>query len=435
MGKKNRKNHNKNATNSRLEKDDRGGIKTDGGKDEIFLDEDLYVPDSDANADKADEKGGENSASTDLQPDSTDRRSGSTGGRPAGKEKNSNGGVTNSYIARLIVVLCLICALVSGLLASVNAVTKDKISEHTELAKRKAVLEAFPRGTDCEAYKQDGMENEVYIVYYENDIIGRCVYVSPQGFGGSIDMMVGIDSLDRTVGVSIVSMSETPGVGTKVKNSDFLNRFIGKDGNVNIGGGVDGVSGATISSKAVAFGVRSAHSVVVDLEKIASEKGVRVLNVDEINAPVETETDVPETTAPPATEGEGEEPVPADTSAPETDVPFIEAFRRNIYNYAILAEETDRFYRVEINKQLYSELLEKEDDTTEEETEKQTEPKKNPPEPKKTTTAAKPKEPDPKPVTTAPEENKSPQTEPVDPATTADTSEPEINPESEPPAL
>ena len=85
MGKKNRKNHNKNATNSRLEKDGRGGIKTDGGKDEIFLDEDLYVPDSDANADKADEKGGENSASTDLQPDSTDRRSGSTGGRPAGK--------------------------------------------------------------------------------------------------------------------------------------------------------------------------------------------------------------------------------------------------------------------------------------------------------------------------------------------------------------
>lgn len=80
-----------------------------------------------------------------------------------------------------------------------------------------------------------------------------------------IDLVVAMNSNGTVKGVSVVSLGETPGLGTKVQNDSFLSQFKGKSGSVEIvknapkkDGEVQGVTGATYSSKGVAKAVNIA---------------------------------------------------------------------------------------------------------------------------------------------------------------------------------
>ena len=269
-----------------------------------------------------------------------------------------------AFLIRLVATLCAICVAIAVLLAAVNAVTRDKIADNTMKSKTEAVLSIFSKGTDCELYKtlEDG--SEVYLAYRGEDIIGYCAFVSSVGFGGKIDMMVGINGAYETEGVKIVSMSETPGVGSKTGSSEFLGRFVGL-GHSDPTGAVDAISGATISSTAVKAGVNQAHSIEVDLEAVCSEKGCSLLTPDMLASITEEsteETTVPDTseeetdataesTTPAETEHESSETAEESTTPAETeDVPFVNnpGMRDFIYNIDASAG-SDRFV-IEIPK-------------------------------------------------------------------------------------
>ena len=269
-----------------------------------------------------------------------------------------------AYLLRLIITLTAICVAIAVLLAAVNAVTRDKIAENVMKSKAEAVLEIFDKGTDCELYKtlEDG--SEVYLVYRDGDIIGYCAFVSSVGFGGNIDMMVGINGDYETEGVKIVSMSETPGVGTKTDTPDFLDRFIGMS-HSDPTGSVDALSGATISSTAVKAGVNAAHAIELDLEALCEEKGCVLLTPEMLESmteaestadPVSPDTDSGDETAPEETGGEETEPVSPDTSASDTepaeteDIPFVSnpGMRDYLYNVDV-SVGSDRFV-IEIPK-------------------------------------------------------------------------------------
>jgi electron transport complex protein RnfG len=87
-----------------------------------------------------------------------------------------------------------------------------------------------------------------------------------QGFGGDVGVMIGVD-LDslRVTGVGVTTMSETPGVGTRVREESFTGQFAGMSGDAVFkvrkdGGDVDAITGATVSSRAVAGAVDAAMS-------------------------------------------------------------------------------------------------------------------------------------------------------------------------------
>lgn len=229
--------------------------------------------------------------------------------RPQGKvtkmlEKFKNSSETSrAYFVRLVAVLTAICVAVALLLSAVNAMTEKKIEENTASAKEEAVLKIFTTGKRCEPYTGGGEENEIYLVFDEaGNILGCCAFVSTSGFGGDIEMMVGIASDYTTAGVSIVSMSETPGVGSKTNSDGFLDQFKGSPHDAPTEG-FDAISGATISSKAVAAGIESAHGIDIDLEKIAGELGVSLAS------PVEDESGVP---------GSGTSPDEVETAGDDT---------------------------------------------------------------------------------------------------------------------
>ncbi len=256
-----------------------------------------------------------------------------------------------AYLAKLVIVLTAICMSIALLLAVVNNATKDIISANAEREKSEAVLAVFPEGTAVEAY-ETAAGDEVYIILKDNEIVGYCINAVETGYGGDVSMMIGVDTAKKIHGIKIVSMSETPGVGTKINADSFLNRFIGMDEPAEIDGNVDGISGATFSSRAVAAGVTTALSANVDFEDAALKFGVSIqingetseeyknanaengddeLDIkqagesgveDEPIAQPPVEPDEPETTATDPTE-EPEVTVPAPTEQTEPEVPTV----------------------------------------------------------------------------------------------------------------
>ncbi len=110
--------------------------------------------------------------------------------------------------------------------------------------------------------------NDCYVVFTDNNTIGYAVKTIGSGYGGTIEMLVALEptnlsSTDDLIlrGLSVISHSETPGLGDKITQSFFLDQFqevlfsgieLSKTG-----GDIDAISGATISSKAVINGIVS----------------------------------------------------------------------------------------------------------------------------------------------------------------------------------
>ena len=71
-------------------------------------------------------------------------------------------------------------------------------------------------------------------------------------------------------GISVISHTETPGLGAvaaanNAKGEAFRGQFVGQSGVLSVGDQIDGMSGATITSKAVTTGVNAALEFVENL--------------------------------------------------------------------------------------------------------------------------------------------------------------------------
>ena len=174
------------------------------------------------------------------------------------------------YIVRLAGTLLLIAAIVGALLAGVNAVTKPIIDQINYEKTQAAINAVLPGGGEEVAFEDEtGMVVKVYA-----SETGYAVQVQPAGFDGTIDMMVGIDREGNILGISIISHTETAGLGAvaAAKTSAgeaFRNQFVGESGSVGTSkrgtGTMDAITGATITSEAVCDGVNAALACVEKL--------------------------------------------------------------------------------------------------------------------------------------------------------------------------
>jgi electron transport complex protein RnfG len=198
---------------------------------------------------------------------------------------------------RIIVCLTVICLAVAGLLGAVNYFTKSRIEENENAEKQAAIKAIFGDSVTTELISGENDDHELYLILRDGKVYGYCAEVAPTGFGGEIGMMVGVGADGKVCGANIVSMSETPGLGSRAKEETwFLEQFVGKSGTLAVGDGVDALSGATISSKAVTAGINDALSKDVDLAALAAERNTSLWDgsdAPETEAPVETEA--PET--------------------------------------------------------------------------------------------------------------------------------------------
>ena len=171
------------------------------------------------------------------------------------------------YILRLALTLLAICAVVSALLAGVNAITKDRIAAIQAQKTQDAIEKVLPGVEGLQKLELSGETGTVRTVYVSGS--SYAVEVAPGGFDGPITMMVGI-SEGQVTGVSVISHTETPGLGAvaaanNAKGEAFRGQFAGQSGTLAVGDQIDGMSGATITSKAVVTGVNAAREYVEKL--------------------------------------------------------------------------------------------------------------------------------------------------------------------------
>lgn len=179
-------------------------------------------------------------------------------------------------------IAMFVITLVAGLLLSfVYEITKDPIAKQTQIRKEKAYKEVLSKADYFEDIELDSSEaddllksknlnatiNEAAAACdKDGNVIGYvCLVTSHEGYGGDIKIAVGV-SIDGTVtGISMMSLSETPGVGMKANDEDFLNQykdkkvdnFVYTKNDVVADNEIDALSGATITTNAVTNAVNA----------------------------------------------------------------------------------------------------------------------------------------------------------------------------------
>ena len=188
-------------------------------------------------------------------------------------------------------VLLAVCAIVTLVLALVNFLTKDMAAANKQKDTDIAIKEIFPTCTSSteEETTHGAPINGVYKVMEKDTHIGYAVGVIASGFGGDIEMLVGIGKGGVVSGVKIISMSETPNVGSRVNDSEYLSGYKGLSGNLVLKQDVDAISGATVSSKAVLEGVNAVLALDLKVEGSASEEeSTEAVSSDEVTIDVST---------------------------------------------------------------------------------------------------------------------------------------------------
>ena len=177
-----------------------------------------------------------------------------------------------------VVVLSAICLVVSLALALTYKVANPIIIRNNEavaVAARQQILpaaDAFTMVEDFEPASSTDGKAAVKEVYAADNGSGYVMTVETKSFGGSLIMMVGLNSEGSVTGVKVTEHADTPGVGTKNMDAVYLSQYNGltaltSAGNIKkeaaqlaSGGTFEFISGASVSGQAIHSGVAAALS-------------------------------------------------------------------------------------------------------------------------------------------------------------------------------
>ena len=153
-----------------------------------------------------------------------------------------------SSIVKPAVVLVVICAIVGFLLGTVNNLTLPTIMANREARAWATYSSLIPEASDFVALECD--VPGVTACMEAADGKGFAITAQAKGYSSQVPMAVAFD--DEGVITNVIGMdnTETPGLGTKVKDPAFTDQFIGRTAEPLTIDDIDAITGATISSKA-----------------------------------------------------------------------------------------------------------------------------------------------------------------------------------------
>ena len=178
-----------------------------------------------------------------------------------------------STFRTMVVCLFSVCLVCSALLGGVYVLTKNKIDQEQIKKTNNAIALVTPKFDNEPSSEKmmvdlDGESIAVYPARMGGETVGYAVESSTsKGFSGTIAIMVGFDMNGNIVGTSVISHSETPGLGAKMTEPAFYSQFNGKnpaDFNLAVkkdGGDVDAITASTITSRAYCDAVSRAYAV------------------------------------------------------------------------------------------------------------------------------------------------------------------------------
>lgn len=180
-------------------------------------------------------------------------------------------------------ILTLITLVAGGVLGLVYEITKEPIAKQQEMAKQEAYKSVFEDADSFEVCVEEG-DGELAAYLAENgfeaqiinevmeakdasgETLGYAINLTTsEGYGGDITFSMGVREDGTLNGISILTISETAGLGMNATKDEFKNQFQDKQAEsfevTKTGAAADNqinaISGATITSNAVTKGVNS----------------------------------------------------------------------------------------------------------------------------------------------------------------------------------
>lgn len=172
-----------------------------------------------------------------------------------------------STLKNMALCLTLVCLICSAVLGVAYAVTLEPVKAAQVAKTNKAIAQVLPEFADDNVTEQSVMVEGVEYTYYHPSS-GYAVISVVNGFGGALSVMVGLTEDGKVYNTSVISHSETPGLGAKCQSDEgFLGQFCGLDpasarlAVTKDGGDIDAITASTITSRAYTLAVANAVKV------------------------------------------------------------------------------------------------------------------------------------------------------------------------------
>jgi electron transport complex protein RnfG len=174
-----------------------------------------------------------------------------------------------SHILKPALALFIITAIATALLGIAREKTLEPIQNQRKKTMEKAMKDVLPNAAAYNEIiaKPGGNIEKIYEGIKDNSIIGYVFEISPVGYAGTINIMVGISVADERIsGMRVLKHSETPGLGALAVEEKFYGKFNGKAlaplSVVKIPTGapdeIEAITASTITSRAITNGVNEA---------------------------------------------------------------------------------------------------------------------------------------------------------------------------------
>ncbi|MBN2259561.1 MAG: RnfABCDGE type electron transport complex subunit G [Clostridiales bacterium] len=187
-------------------------------------------------------------------------------------------------IIKLGMILFFISMVAAASLALTYDATIDQIMTQRSIADETARKEVFPAADTFEKASNEKMSElqninpaiaDLYYAISGGNVAGYVIKTKPSGFGGSIDVVTGIDTEGTIMGLRVGNHQETPGLGANAKLPYFYEQYEGLTVNspIKVSKTIPGeneilaISGATITSAAVTDGVNFIDEIMDHLNK------------------------------------------------------------------------------------------------------------------------------------------------------------------------
>ena len=164
-----------------------------------------------------------------------------------------------------LVSLAVAAAVVGGVRFGLSGLR----SSITQAEQQEMIRFMLPESTTFTPEEYTG-EDETIAAVYKGET-GYVVETVTNGYAGEIRMLVGVDNDGTVTGVTVRSMEATWGLGAQaLADTDFLIQFLFTQGDAEVGENVDALTGATVTSKAIARSVNAAVGFVTGADTTSS---------------------------------------------------------------------------------------------------------------------------------------------------------------------
>ncbi len=210
----------------------------------------------------------------------------------------------SSTLPHMLLSLGLVSIIAAALLGGMYMITKEPIAaieKQTRIEAIRRVAPPFDNDPEADASKFATASGDTCIVYpalLKGKFNGAAVSCrSMEGFAGEITIMCGFTATGEVKDYQVLSHAETPGLGSKMqlwfrdpqgarsvlgKNPAKTNFYVVKDKAQH--GEIDGITAATISSRAFLGALRDAFQAYMDYQKFEAAKSSQ-LSVREESTP------------------------------------------------------------------------------------------------------------------------------------------------------